>query len=338
MRPKLHHAFRPLAVLLALLALAATSPVANAQDADSTWDDLGLDPEGFTYDKEIFGHASTGWFPQAYTGYTLSYTGDLFYADVFDHARGIRPRSFQPTTEPFTGSNPFDSDERDIYQAYKGEQEEDGYPVTDYTEYGLTFLYNLPMPAVLRLGGALQITEGMLFSRDTSRSFLTLRGVAQPFKEVGVVYLKQYSLAGSAGINIPVYGGFIRSEALTLASYYYIYAGYSAAYAISSRGTQYSQIADAKDDLRYGNGTDTVRLIDKALFQDLDRLRTSLDLAVGWNLASDFGAIGFEAFVSLPQRSVLKDVEWKQYVAGLRIAAGWHWLPSKRDTTSAPPP
>jgi len=326
-----------LAHFLALLALGSTA-LAQEDGVDSTWDDLGLDPEGFKLDEDIIGHVSAGWFPQAYSGYTLSFTGKLFYADVHDRAEGIRPRGLRTTTEPFTWRNPFDSDERDILQPNSEEEEDDGYPTTDHEEYLLTFLYNLPMPAIIRLQGGLEITEGMLFSEDTSRAYLTLGGAAQPFKEVGVAYLKQHSINGSAGLNIPVYGGFIKSEAITLASYYYLYAGYSFSYAVSSKGTQYVQIADAKENLRYGNGADTLTFINKDRFEELNRLRTAIEVGVGWNLAAEFGALGFEAFVSLPQSSVLKDVEWKQYFAGLRISVGWHWLPGKKERPGLPPP
>lgn len=338
MKPNHLHSARPLAALLILLAFLGIAGSAGAQEIDSTWDDLGLDPEGFKYDEDVIGQVSSGWFPQPYTGYTLSYTGPLFYSDVFDRASNLRSHSLRPTTEPFTWHNPYDDDEREIYQPYKDEEEDDGYPATGYDEYLLTFLWNLRMPVILRASAGLQVTEGMLFSSDTSRSYLTLRGVAQPFKEVGVVYLKQHSIVGSAGINIPIYGGFIKSEAITLSSYYYIYAGYSAAYAVSSKGTQYTQIANAKDDIRYGNGADTVTLINNARLPDLNRLRTSLDFALGWNVAAEFGALGFEVFASVPQSSVLKDADWKQYFVGLRASIGWHWQPTKRDTTGIPPP
>lgn len=310
--------FAPLLIYM----LAAISMM--AQEQDSTWDDLGLDPDGFKFDEDIFGHVSTGWFPQPYHAYTISLMGKLFYADVHDRAEGIRPRAFRTTTEPFSWHNPFDSDEREILQPNSDEEAEDSYPVTNYDEYLLSFLYTPPLPALLRADAGLQITEGMLYSNDTSRSYLTLGGASQPFREVSVAHLKQYAIMGSAGVSIPFYGGFISNESTTFASYYYIYGGYSFAYTVSSKGMQYTQIANAKDAIRYGNGTDTVMLVNRTTFEGLNRVRTAIELAIGWNVASDFGAIGMEAFISLPQSSVLKDVDWKQYFAGFRLSLGWH--------------
>jgi len=325
------YAARPYAALFLALALFLSAHAAHAQDeTDTTWDDLGLDPEGFKFDEEIFGHVSTGWFPQAYSGYTLSLTGPLFYTDVFDKASGIRPRAFRPTTSPFTESNPYDGDEREILQPNSEDEEDDGYPTSGLQDYSINFLYNLPMPLVLRLNAGVQISEGILFARDESRSYLTIGGAKQQFKEVGVAYLKQYSAVGTGGIVIPLYGGFIRNEATTFASYYYLYGGYSLAYAVSSKGTQYSQIANAKDQIRYGNGADTVTLINQDRFEGLNRLREAIEVGLGWNVAFEGAAFGMEAFVSVPRTSVLDDVEWKQYFVGFRISLGHHWLPKKR--------
>ncbi|MEO5929197.1 MAG: hypothetical protein ABIR47_04640 [Candidatus Kapaibacterium sp.] len=311
-----------------ILALLAISVCARAQDADTTWDDLGLDPKGFTFDDETIGHVSRGWFPQAYAGYTLMYSGP--FGDTFDAATDIRPRAFSPTTAPFSWHNPYEGDERKIYQPNKDEEEDDGYPSTSYDDYSLQFLYNLPMPAVIRLGAGLQVTEGMLFSLDNSRHYLSLGGSRQPLKEVGVAYLKQYSLAGTVGLDIPIYGAFIKTEALSLSSYYYLFGGYSFAYAISSKGTQYEQIANAKQAIRYGNGSDTATLIDKRTFDGLQRLRRSIDVGIGWNVMGvDFLALSMEGFVSIPQTSLLDDSDWKQYFVGLRISLGIHWLPKK---------
>ncbi len=310
-----------------LLALAVVPASAQNDDADSTWDDYGLNPDGFKLDEDVFGHVSTGWFPQPYSAYTLSYSGSAFFADVYDRAPGIRSRSFAATSQPFTGTDPYDgSSERKIMQPNSDEEEDDGYPTTNYDEYSLTFLYNLPFPCVLRASAGLQVTEGLLFSNDESRSYLTIGGAKQRFKEVGVVYMKQYSLMGSAGLVIPFYGGFIKNEALQMSSYYYIFGGVSGSYAVSSKATQYEQIASAKDQIRYGNGADTVTLINKRTLAGLNRGRTAIEGGIGWNLAFESIALGVEAFVSLPQTSVLDDAEWKQYFVGLRLSLGVHWV------------
>lgn len=322
--------FLPRLLALTMLLVGMTS-AARAQDpADTTWDDLGLDPEGFKLDEDIFGHVSTGWFPQPYVGYTLSLSTAAFYADVYDRANGIRPNGLVRTTEPFGHHDPYESNsDREILQPNSDKEEDDGYPGTDFGEYQLQFLFNLPLPLVLRGTAGLQITEGLLFAGDTSRSYLSIGGVPQPFQEVSTAYLKQYMVGGSAGVIIPFYGGFIKNEGTVLSSYYYVFGGMSAWYAVSSKATQYTQIANAKDQIRYGNGTDTVTLINKRTLSDLERWRTAYEVGIGWNLAVESFALGFEAFASVPQTSVLKDVDWKQYYVGFRLSLGGHWWPEK---------
>jgi hypothetical protein len=315
-----------MAVIHCLLGISVLC-TAHAQEPDSTWDDLGLDPEGFEFESDLIGHYSHGWFPQPYSASSLSIGLNVFWSDVFDRATNIRPSGFHPTTDAFSWHDPFIGNEQEIMQAGKNEEEDDDYPETGYSEYLLSYLYNLPMPAILRGDLWLRNSDGLLFSNDTTRSYLSLSGQKHALKEVGVAHLSEYVLGGSFGLNIPVYGVFLESEVGTIASYYYIHAGVSAGYVLVSKATQYAQIANAKDELRYGNGRDTVNYLLNVKLADLNRFRTGLDFAAGWNVAAFFGVFTFEAFFSVPMNSVLKDVEWQQYVAGFRIGLGYQWEP-----------
>jgi hypothetical protein len=317
-------------------SLAQDAPDSSWADPDSAWQDTeeawreleGMNPNDIDF-QEAIGRISRGWFPQAQPASSLSIFGEVFYADVHDRGSGIRSSALVPTTAAYGWRNPFDGDEREILEANSDDEADESYPATDYTEYGVAYTYNLPMPAVVRLGGSLQITEGMLFAHDTTRSFLSISGVKRPLKEVSVLYLKNYSLTASGGINIPFYGVFVDSELGTLASYYYLYLGASASYVIGSRATQYQQIADPKSEIRYGNGGDTVTLISRRRLEGLDRIRTAIDVALGWTFSAEFFTFSFEAFASIPQSAVLIDTPWKQYYVGLRTSLGYQWLPGR---------
>ena len=304
---------------------ASVHPDSVWKDTEAAWRELEqMNPNDIDF-SEVLGQYSRGWFPRAHTASSLSMFGEMFYADVHDRGNDIRSRWLVPTTAAYTWHNPFESDEREILEAHSDEEAEDGYPVTDYTEYGIGYSYNLPMPLVARIGASLQLTEGVVFAHDTSRSFLTISGAKRPLKEVGVVHVKQYRLNASGGFNIPVYGVFIDSEFGTLASYYYLYVGGSASYAIAHRTTQYQQIASPKSELRYGNGADTVTLISRQRIAGLNPVRTAIDLAIGWHASAEFVAFSFEAFVSIPQTDVFDDTPWRQYYAGFRLSLGYQW-------------
>jgi hypothetical protein len=295
-------------------------------DTEEAWRELeSMNPNDIDF-NELLGDISRGWFPRAHGASALSIFGETFYADLHDRGSELRSSSFVPTTASFGWRNPFDDDEREILEANSDEAAEDGYPVTDYTEYGVGYTYNLPMPLVLRAGASLQITEGMLFAHDTSRSFLALSGSKKALKEVGVAYLKNYALTAAGGVNIPFYGVFVNAEFGTLASYYYVYLGASASYVIASRATQYQQIATPKSELRYGNGSDTLTLISRRRLDGLERVRTAIDVALGWTLTAEFFAFSFEAFLSIPQSYVLSDTPWRQFYGGLRTSIGYQWV------------
>lgn len=300
-------------------------------EQDSLWKSIGLDSEGPDLNDlmdDLIKHYSHGWFPQAFAARSLSFTTLFPYADVFDHANDIRSTGFVPTTAPFNHHNPYSSGEREIQEPNQNKEIEDAvYPVTNFSEYGLSFTLNLPMPAILRADASLQIADGLLFANDTTRSYLTLAGNKGSLKEVNTLFLSQYAIAGKIGVSIPFYGVFLASEALTIGSYYYLNVGVSGAYTVSSKATQYVQLANVKEDLRYGNGMDTLTLIDQRTLNQLDRVRTAAEVALGWNVSAEFGTFFFEAFLSRQLNSVLNDADWKQYYVGFRLGIGYQWLP-----------
>jgi len=314
--------------------LDGDSTVADSTwNADSAWAELGLDPDGFQFDDEVFGHVSTGWFPTPYLAWSLSYSTDAFYSDTYDRGVNVRSASLRHTTYPFTWRDPFQgSDEREIMQPFRDEEEDDGYPVTNYDEHRLTFALTPPLPLILRGSAGLTITEGMLYSNDTTRSYLSLTGVLRDLREVGVVYMNEYALACDIGVTIPLYGAFIKNEAARISSYYFVHGGIGASYAVSSKTTQYTQIANAKSDIRYGNGSDTATLIRKELLSTLNRTRYFYQGAIGWNFAAEFFAFGFELFATIPITPVLDDADWDQYFVGARISLGYQWIPDRGES------
>ena len=115
-------------------------------------------------------------------------------------------------------------------------------------------------------------------------------------------------------------------EDITAYSFYYIYSGISASYTLSSKGTQYAQIANAKDIIRYNNGLDTINLKSNTSFSELNRFRYYLDIGIGWDFEASKVGLKYELFFSVPLSSVLKDTEWNQYKVGLNLSLYLQWL------------
>jgi hypothetical protein len=187
----------PAPVILIMVSMLPTI-IKTVHAQDSTWNDLGTSPERFTIDESIR-HISTGFFPlpnpQAFSLSLVSTGGD-----VYDTGEGIRSRAFHPTTFPFSWHNPFNGGERKIASAFSHGAGK-SYPTTNYYEIGLSFRHHLTILPIPYIGVSMQYTEGLLFSNDTTREFLSLGGLRHQLKEVGVVYLEQYGLRSCFGIT-----------------------------------------------------------------------------------------------------------------------------------------
>lgn len=300
-----------------LLAPCLRAQVDELPDLDS------LRPEDFNVETDLVLYHSTGWFPRPFPGFAL--VGRFEGTDIWDNARSIRSAAFAPTAFPFSHSNPYgDSEERDIKKKFSDDNEDD-YPETGLTGYSLMFTLNLPFPLVLRADAGLLFADGLLFSSDRTRSFLDDNGSRRDFHEVTGFYLEEYLLKGSLGAQIPVYGAFVDAEDLKLSSYYYIFGEYTAFYSVDRIATQYTQIADAKDKLRYNGGSDTATVRSMTEIPAFNRFRRAVTVGMGWSFSAGPIAFSFEPYISLPLTSVLKDAEWKQYIAGARFGIGYQW-------------
>ena len=309
---------------------------ANGDEWGEDWTLDSLNMEDFDFNVDQIYTYSRGWFPTPYQASSISFFGDFIYSDVHDRATGLRSSALVPTTEPFDWHDPyncsglgkffgFDCREKQILAKNSDEPLEDGYPRTYLTELGLRFLYHLPFPAILRAEAMYRGSEGLLYSEDTSRSYLSFDGSPRPFREISVLYHNQDAVAGSIGLQIPVWGVFFDSDFSSIGSYYYVFGNVSADYALFRRTIQYAQIADAKDQIRYENEQDTVTLMNTTSPKGIRQLRTSWEAGMGVGFSAEFVVLGLEAFLSVPMTSMLDDGDWKQYYAGLRFSIGYQW-------------
>lgn len=276
----------------------------------------------FKLEDDLFDHYSHGWFPSCYNAREFTIYGSSF-SDVFDKANNIRSNSFVSTTNGFCGSSPYSKRSyRDIKVMDKDENTDEGYPVTNNDEYKFYLIQNLLIPLQLRFDGGLRISEGMLFADDTTRSFLSLSGVKQNFQEVSVLHLKEHSAVVNIGLQMPVYGIFFKSNIISVSSFYYLRGSIGASYAITTDATQYIQIADIKNQLRYSNAQDTATLSNAIRLPNLNRFRYELEFSAGWHLSFERVIFNFELYSTYPISSVINDAVWKQYIVGIRTGLG----------------
>ena len=183
-------------------------------------------------------------------------------------------------------------------------------------------LYLSRYPFHLRIFSSMDYSADFLYS-TTSRKYLNDRYIPESFNETSVIYNEEILLSAGGGFLLPVYGSFSNNPLYggkTSHSFIYLYSGISGAYPISSYADQYLQITDKKDVLRYENGTDTLRIIDREKLQTLNEFRAYLDIQVGWQkMYYNFG-FGVSLYSSIQLNSVLEDQIWKQYFLGFRFS------------------
>ena len=340
------------ALFVVALPLQAQEEGGDPPEEDEyEWEDWtldSLDQEDFEDIERDGGnkiiHISRGVLPTPSPGASIEIVAPFLYNGVHDRATDLRTTAFVPTTEPFGWHDPYNCgffeyliddlalseyfggcQEREILKSNSNEPVEDGYPQRGFAEVGLRLSYHLPFPAIIQADGRYRHATGLLFSEDTSRAYLSYDGAMVPFREISVYTYDSYSLSGAVGLQIPIYGAFATTDIATIGSYYYLYGGLAADYALSNRGVQYSQIADAKDVIRYGNQQDTAVQSRRNNPDGFNRLRTSIEGAIGWRVLGEIITFGLEAYLSAPTTSLLEDGEWRQYYGGMRFYLGYLW-------------
>jgi len=329
------------AILVSILSIPV-HPVHGQppDDEEYPWEDWtldSLDEEDFeAIDQENAGeviHISTGVLPTPSPGASIEVYFPFVYNDVFSRASGLRSSWVAPTTEPFEWRDPYDCpfiefdgcNEKKIMERGSSDEVKDGYPESEFSEFGLRLSYHLPVPGVVNVSGAYRHAVGLLYSEDTSRAYLSYDGLMRPFREIGVLHYKHYSVSGSVGLHIPVYGAFLTTKSFTAGSYYYIGGALSADYALVNRAEQYTQIADAKEQIRYGNHQDTAVLMRMSQPPGFNRFRSSVEVNLGWRVAAEVITFGIEGFLSIPRTSLLEDADWWLYYGGVRMYVGYLW-------------
>jgi len=287
-------------------------------DEDSLWNLEDLDYselEALRAPKKI--EESHGWFPLSPAGMGQFGFLPAFAGDNFDVADFIRSKSFAPTSNPFSGNIFLDDKERVIKKKNKMESYP-VYPITSHGGIGFDYMYSPGIYINLYSRVVVSQTTGLLFSKEPTKHFLTKNGTRKKLKEAGILYLNEWSLNLSIGVQLPIYGAFLKVGEIGINSYYYLNVSPSADLVFWSGATQYLQIANAKSDLRYNNGRDTLQLFESIAMGNINRFRFGLDCAIGWNGGVGPIGLGFELFSYIPLSSVIDDATWKQYKFGFR--------------------
>lgn len=275
--------------------------------------------------------ASSGWFPALpqesfYEFYSVGNTtlSDGIYNLGMPIAQvsGLNPNGLQ-----FGAHHPYKDEQRRILRPFLQEIDDQAeLPEQNFWQLGL--MYRMPLPLVnsgLRLGAGLLRTNSLLFAVDTRNAYLGLDGSKRSIEELHTLYLREYEINLSAGLQIPIYGAYLgmQSGKSIVGSVYTLNLGINAGYIVGSKATHFVQLMNEKDVLRYRSGTDTVNIFEDIRLQGLQQLRLRLEGGIGWQFNIGPLAMGIEGIVYYPLEQVLQQSSWKQMYAGARFIIGW---------------
>jgi hypothetical protein len=281
-------------------------------DDDATWNLDTLDYRNLDFEADFEFKASYGWFPTIYTS-GLSYIFYFSSGDIYDEAQITNSNFLAPSRLPLIADIQMDSDEKTIRKAYSKDEDEDG-PETSYGEVGLGLRLKMTTNNFFRLKLGYFWDLSLLGAVDRSKRFLNNTGNIRMLKEANLLQLDEHGIAFNAGFEIPIYGVFASTEDSDLESFYHIYGGLSGSHSFISEASQYLQIANAKDDLRYNNGRDTLNLINEQQLGNINLTKMRFEFGIGSRFLMDGSGFGFEITYSYPITSLFNDDRWLQHI------------------------
>ncbi|GAB5464699.1 MAG: hypothetical protein Kapaf2KO_01350 [Candidatus Kapaibacteriales bacterium] len=241
-------------------------------EGDEAWDLENLDPNDIKPDSTEYKsgyYNSSGWFPSPLIG--SAYIAPAFWGSTVYNPSGsvtaFGPLEGLGTVFNHSSRYPISEEEvsrREIMEPLNASANTEGTndfgPIEGAWNLGMELGIGTGLPAVLRLLGGYNYQNHVLYSRDQNQFRDRNTREIRSFDEATYMVLDREGWYYGAGLNIPIYGSFVR--------FMDFYAGMSVDLEVDYTLFQqramgiwgYSQIETDKNRIRYGNGIDTLGL------------------------------------------------------------------------------
>jgi len=301
------------AILLLFLALNTFVLAQEREWKPKSFDSLGVESDIDLFEEvdEKETNYSSGYFP---IPQSWSFTiGVLSQSSLINNnANGILPTGLTKTNLPYTSEYNSEDSFLDFKEKFSDDDES---ALTTNNNYNIGLEYkltpNIGLPIELRASTSISWNTSSLYSEDRSKSYLQYDNTSRSYLEIGNILLEETILEFAGGVNIPLYGAYV-SQQVDFSSLYSLYIGANLNEVLSSCTSQYLQIGNVKEKLRYENGLDTTHLVSNIELPTL--VKSRLYLEVG--LSSSFEVNGYGAKIEVkyiaPTQSILKDESWRQ--------------------------
>lgn len=277
-----------------------------------SFDSLEVSPKiDFSEEEKI--EFTKGYFPTpVYSAFTVGILGEeslLFLSE----ANGISPKGLKSIYGKY--SNQYNEDDEHRYFKKKfSDDDEDTEISSESYSIGLDFRLtpNIGIPVIFRAAAMVSWNTDILYSMDFTKSYLDYDNTLHSYFEINNLLLEETLLETKLGVSIPVYGAFV-SHPIPSSSIFSLYLGMSNSQILSSKATQFSQIANAKDKIRFENGLDT--LVQTSNLELPSLLKNRFGMEIGAEFGAEAFGLGLNVSLKalIPTESILSDEPWKQY-------------------------
>lgn len=276
-----------------------------------SFDSLDVEDEKFLENVEDI-IISYGFFPNSMhstVNIGVIYSGGSNYSI----AKNIQPAGLKNMSNPYSGGLSFNEDDRIMREKFSDEEDKD-YPNSNNHRLGLAFIFptNIRLPLLFKSSLLVNWQEGLLFNEITNKYFLGADGNLKSFREIGTIYNCNINLSASVGLMIPIYGVSV-GDVLKSNDFYYLSFDFAYDRIVSSKTTQYLQILDQKEMIRYDNGLDTLMLDNEVKMNNLVRDIYNIEIGIGQYSSFDSFGIQFELKGRFGLNSIIEGQSWKYY-------------------------
>lgn len=306
-------------LILIILLLVATNSYSQSDDKEWDLDSLKYDPNDFKQD--VYTDMSSGFFPRILDN--NGYYWNIYYNHgyILSIANIKQQSEFGQSIDAWRGNFALTNDEREIKKQYSLDSE-DEYPETSFNEFGVGILFPILNAVYIKSNLSINWHTSIIADTYNNREYLSYDNKLIPIKESNIIELYGLDLTYSLETKLPIYGASIETEPQII-SFYYLSLGLSGSLSIQSKANQYLQINNPKNNLRYNNGIDTVRIIDDRKLNSFDdnRFRSEIGIGIFTNVSEYY--FDFLLTWSLPLNSILKDEKWMQHIFKLSVGIGF---------------
>lgn len=253
-----------------------------------------------------------GFFPiPIYTSFTIGIFNEGSF--VLSDVNGINPKGLKSINGTYSSKFNEDTEHRYFKKKFS-DDDEDTEIERESNSWGLDFRLtpDIGIPIIFRAAAMFTWSTDLLFSMDYSKSYLDYDNTLHNYFEINNLLLEETQLETKLGVSIPIYGAFISHPILT-SSVYSLYLGLSNAQVLSSSASQFVQIGNAKNKIRFENGLDT--LVQTSNIELPSLIKNRFGMEIGVELGAEIFGLGMNASIKalIPTGSILSDESWKQY-------------------------